>query len=347
MTRYWSHDRMVRYGDTGDKPGRLQAIVRNTNKILDYRLEGSEQEAIIISDPEVSPVLYHTMAGELQDRGIEVSISLIPQQHLPNQEPPSAIADAVTAVDLIVNMCSYTISHTEAIEHAREEFDIKYLLLANPTEDTFSQGAIEADPEAVTRLTTKVAYVLQHGEEVHVTADNGTDVRFSLAGRDQLVAKFPMGETPTCPVEESVEGTIVHDSYLQTIGILEDPVTWEVENGRIVEISGGREAERLRHIVEERGDDNARWIGEFSVMTQPHARPNGNEIEHKQVAGGVHFALGDGKGLGGAYESSLHLDGIQLSPTVLVDGQTLVDAGRINEDVLPEEPVDTSGMRVD
>lgn len=345
MTRYWSADDMVRYGDTADKYSRLQPIIENATKILDYRLSGDEKEAVIITDTEVSPLLYHTVAGVLASRGIEPTITLIPQLDVPNEEPPESVSEAVKVTDVIINMCVYTITHTEAIEHATLELDIPYILLADPTEDTFSRGMMDADPEELDRFTERVATVLQEGTQVTVTSPQGTDVELSTKGRDQVIVRYPLGETPTCPVEESINGIIVHESFMMGVGMLDEPITWEIEDGRIVEITGGQEAEKLKQFVDEHGDKSSYWIGEFSVMTHPTARPNGNYIEHKEVRGGVHFAMGDGRDLGGQYASSLHLDGVQLEPTVNVDGTTLVRDGVIQEDALPDEPHLTEGMR--
>jgi len=345
MSRYWSVDNMVRYGDTADKYSRIQPIIENVSEILDYRLSGDEKSAVIITDTEVSPLLYHTVAGLLAARGVEPTINLIPQQDVPNEEPPQSVSDGLPSTDLIVNMCVYTITHTDAIEHATLDLGIPYILLADPTEDTLSRGLMNADPEDVDRFTERVATVLQEGTAVRITSSAGTDVELSTEGRDQVIARYPLGETPTCPVEESVNGTVVHDSFMMGVGILEDPIRWKIEDGRIVSIEGGREAQKLRQFVDRHGDDNSYWIGEFSVMTHPTARPNGNYIEHKEVRGGVHFAMGDGRDLGGQYASSLHLDGVQLEPTVTVGGTTLVEEGIILEDALPAEPRLTEGMR--
>ncbi len=327
MPRYWSVDDMVRYGDTDQKQGRLQDITRNMDRILEWQLDGDEDHALIVTDTDVSTRLYHTLAGLLGARGVEPTITVIPLMDAPNNEPPPEVAAAATSTDVVINMCRYSITHTEAISHAINDLDKKYILLADPTEDYFQQGAVTADPAAVTSFMHAVAGILDEAEEVSVTSPQGTDVSFSVAGREPVYGEFPLGETPLCPVEESVNGTIVHDSFMMGVGILEQPITWEVEDGRIVEISGGREAAALREYIEERGDEHAYWIGEFSIQTQPAARPNGNYIEHKQVRGGVHFALGTGEDLGGKYQSSLHLDGVQLTPTVVVDGETIVEDG--------------------
>lgn len=68
---------------------------------------------------------------------------------------------------------------------------------------------------------------------------------------------------------------------------------------------------------------------EFAIGTNPNARLIGNLAEDKKLLGTVHFAIGDNKSLGGVVESSVHLDGLMLKPTVLIDEKALVKAGRL------------------
>jgi leucyl aminopeptidase (aminopeptidase T) len=111
------------------------------------------------------------------------------------------------------------------------------------------------------------------------------------------------------------------------VGLLDDPIVWEVEDGWITEIRGGAEADRLRAYVDEFGDENAMAFAEFAMVTNPAARPNGNYFENKFVGGGVHMALGDNTSYGGPHSSSIHLDGVQTKPTVTVDGETVIRDG--------------------
>jgi leucyl aminopeptidase (aminopeptidase T) len=76
-------------------------------------------------------------------------------------------------------------------------------------------------------------------------------------------------------------------------------------------------------------DETARNIAEFAIGTNPNARLIGNLAEDKKLLGTVHFAIGDNKSLGGEVESSVHLDGLMLKPTVFADKEVLVENGRI------------------
>ncbi|MFB6184798.1 MAG: aminopeptidase [Haloarculaceae archaeon] len=328
MVKYWSADDRVRYADTADKNGRLQEIIQNVHKILDWRLDGDEESALVVVDTETSPMIYQTIAGVLSTLGVETTISIIAQQDGQNSEPPAEVGEAAKRSDVIINLGKSALFHSDAMQHAVQDLGAAYLYLADTTENYFTRGAVDADPAKLDEFTRRIADILQSSDRIRVTSPQGTDVEFRVDGsRQSPFVGYPAGETPLCPIEESVDGTVVVDSYMMGVGLVEEPIVWDVEGGRIREICGGREARKLRRFIEKHGDENSRWIAEFAVMTNEMARPNGIYIEHLSVGGGTHFALGNGTSLGGKYDSEIHLDGAQLEPTVTVDGETLVEAG--------------------
>lgn len=328
MVTHWGLDRLVRYGDTASKPGRLQAIIEHVDKVLRWHLTGRETRALIIADTETSPFVTQTMAGGFATFDVEPTVIVITQQDAPNLEPPDAVARAARATDVIVNVGTYALLHSSAMQRAITELDTTYLYLGGTNEDYFSRGAVEADPAKLDAFTRDLHERLRTADRVEVTCPYGTDVSFRIDGtRKHPFTGYPAGETPTCPVETSVEGTVVVDSYMMGVGLVDEPITWEITEGEVTAISGGQAARALQALLAEHGDEHARKIGEFSMMTNPCARPNGIYIEHLSVGGGTHFAIGDGTSLGGRYSSSIHLDGAQLNPTVRLDGETVIDQG--------------------
>jgi len=328
MVGYWSRDDLVRYADTAPKHGRLQEMIGTMHDIFAWNFDGDERSALVVADTETSPLIPQTMAGVLSTMDITPTVTTIPQQDAPNMEPPATVSRAAEGVDAIVNVGRYAILHSDAMQAAIKERDVPYLYLADTTEDYFTRGAVEADPADLDAFTRKISDIHKNADHIEVTTPQGTDVEMRVdSSRHFPLTGYPAGEAPGCPIEESVNGIVVVDSYMMGVGLVEDPIVWEVEDGRIEEIRGGPEAEKLRTVIEEYGDENARWIAEFSMMTNPHARPNGIYIEHLSVGGGTHFALGNGTSLGGRYDSSIHLDGAQLEPTVTVDGERVIEDG--------------------
>ena len=334
--------------DSTFKPGRLAQITPAMHTIADKCLNVNPGEKYaIITDTETSPLLTNLMAGMIAAYGAEVVQVTIPQLPYPSAEPSDMAGAAMNEADVFINMCTRTISHTEVRNEAQYEHDSDYFLLPAQTEDSFIRGSITADPYEVRKRTEAVTEALDDAREVHVESDDGTDVTFSLEGRPPkmsqafleeekgtgAIATWPSGETPVLPIHEGMNGTVVVDSFMMGVGLLEDPIIWEIEDGTITSIEGGDDAKELQRIIDEKGDENSYKIGEFSVGTNPNARVMGKPFEDKEVEGSVHFALGTGIYYPPYYEpdyrSSLHLDGVLNAPTITVDGERIVDEGSI------------------
>lgn len=76
------------------------------------------------------------------------------------------------------------------------------------------------------------------------------------------------------------------------------------------------------------GVENGDNLGEISIGTNPAARFLGNITEDKKQVGTVHFALGNSV-VGGTVKAPIHVDLLLLTPTVEVDGEILVQDGKI------------------
>ncbi len=79
---------------------------------------------------------------------------------------------------------------------------------------------------------------------------------------------------------------------IASIGLLKKPVTLTVERGRITEIRGDEEAQKLLEILEA-ADENARCIAEVGLGTNPKATYIGNLVEDERVRGSGHIGLGE------------------------------------------------------
>jgi leucyl aminopeptidase (aminopeptidase T) len=100
-----------------------------------------------------------------------------------------------------------------------------------------------------------------------------------------------------------------------------------VEQGYVTKIEGGQEAERLDKMLAEYGKP-ARNIAELGIGTIDQAILTGNVLEDEKVMGTIHIAIGNNTGFGGTVQVALHLDGIVQNPTVIIDGQMIIENGK-------------------
>jgi len=296
------------------------------------------ENVVVVSDTDTEPLVYESLAAAAFEVGAEVTVVVMTPRPMHGNEPPKPVAEAMRGADVLICAASRSLTHTDAVRNALK-LGVKYVAMPEATVDLLTKGAATADYGEVLRTTEAVARVLSRGSTVRVTSEHGTDVRFSVKGRQAFVlagkfspgtiACFPDGEAPIAPVEGTAEGTIVFDTSIHAVGPLKEPVKLKIKRGRAVVITGGPEAAALRSILEGQGDQNSYDIGEFAIGTNPMARITGKVTEDKKGLGRVHFALGDNGTLLGRIRSKTHLDGVICKPTVLLDGKPIVEAGAL------------------
>jgi len=177
------------------------------------------------------------------------------------------------------------------------------------------------------------------GSAIDVYSSMGTDMKFSIKGRQAVAdtgiiihsgefGNLPGGEAYVAPIEGSASGIIVFDSMLAGIGILNNPIKAYITNGLLTRAEGGEEASRLIDMLHEIGDDNAYNLAEFGIGTNDKAIITGKFLEDEKAIGTIHFALGNNISFGGNVNVPIHLDGLVQKPTVIVDGQIIMEEGQ-------------------
>ena len=165
----------------------------------------------------------------------------------------------------------------------------------------------------------------------------GTDLEFSIKGIKSVTCggdhNIPDGEVFTCPVRDSVEGTISFNAPTIYLGTNFDGIRLEFEKGKVVnaEAAGGL-TPKLNEILD--SDEGARYIGEFSIAFNPHIlQPMRDILFDEKIAGSFHFTPGQ------AYEeadngnrSQVHWDMVSIQRPDWGGGEILVDGELIRKD---------------
>ena len=209
-------------------------------------------------------------------------------------------------------------------------------------DDAIIEHELSADYEEIADITHRLREHLENKEQVHLTSPLGTDLRFSIKGRQIAIDpgvvrspgynNLPAGEAYVAPIENSAEGILVIDKSFPGI-LIEEPITLRFEKGRAVDITGGVEAQQLIELIEagekKKNGKGCRTIAELGVGTNPSARVTGNVMTDEKVLGTIHIAIGhnavapyNGKNI-----APIHLDGVMGYPTLVVDGVTLIENG--------------------
>jgi len=219
---------------------------------------------------------------------------------------------------------------------------------------------VPIDYSALRQNCAKAEASFKRVKEVHVQTDLGTNITVDVEGRKAKSdngdfrepgrgGNLPAGEVFISPKLGESNGVIVFDGSItldKTI-VIKKPMKVTVEKGHVTNVEGGNEAKQLRDYLHEAGERpyemvkkgeltmdkakeysrNATNLGELGIGLNPKAKIVGNVLEDEKVLGTVHFAIGSN------YDQDalalIHSDGIVKTPTITIDGKTIMKEGKM------------------
>jgi len=254
-------------------------------------------------------------------------------------EPSKVVVDALKACDAGWVICPihYTKGRQEAIDATHGRFvDSPFL-----TEDVLIR-LLGQDLDAMNEKCAKVAQVFNDGETLEFYSKSGTEIKMSIKGNagqngNSVVTEpgqrefLPPAEAAVTPVAGTANGRIVINGSLRPAGIVDKPVTITVENGFATKIEGGSAAEIFKEYMESFDDPNAfAFPVHIGPGFNPGARLCGNILEDERVEGMITVGFGCSVYLpGGTIDSVIHSDGTVKDGTIIVDGKTIVEDGKL------------------
>jgi aminopeptidase len=201
--------------------------------------------------------------------------------------------------------------------------------------EEFLYGTVLLDWDALGRDMQRVADRFDGAEEVRIVGD-GTDLRFSIAGRDGAIddghVNMPGGEVFYCPVEDSTEGVVTFSEYpaVREPDVVEG-VHMRYEGGRVVEASATSNEEALVAALDR--DEGARVLGEFGIGCNPGIQQHmKNTLFDEKMDGTIHLAVGAGIPFaGGKNQSATHWDmvkDLRRGGRIECDGEVVQQDGK-------------------
>jgi aminopeptidase len=175
---------------------------------------------------------------------------------------------------------------------------------------------------------------MKRADKVHLKAP-GTDLTFSIKGIGAKMCKgdrnIPDGEVFSCPVKNSVNGTIQFNTPTIYSGTKFENVRLEFKDGKVVKATANN-TKRLNEILNT--DAGARFVGEFSLGFNPFIlNPMCDILFDEKIAGSFHFTPGQ------AYEecdngnrSAVHWDMVLIQRKEWGGGEVWFDSELIRKD---------------
>jgi leucyl aminopeptidase (aminopeptidase T) len=314
-------------------------LVRNAAKPLELNAEPGD-EVLIVTDTRTEESIWTALFAAAHQMDLDPTLAMIPPRTEHGNDPTAAVSEAMLNTDICVMATQTALTHSDA-GAAAQRAGVKCIAMDEMTVDIMRGGAANTDYEAMQPIAQTLGNIYAGGSEMRITSEHGTDVvgniedrtYWPIAGRvvnndTQSICAFPDGEVGVAPDEGSTQGTVVWDTTVHGLGLLDDPVELTVEDGWVTDVRGGVEARKYERTLDEEGDKNARYCAaEFSIGINRDAEITGRMRTDKKVEGAVHIATGDNYDLGGEIQSNLHIDGTIQRPDVWVDDLKLVKDG--------------------
>jgi leucyl aminopeptidase (aminopeptidase T) len=268
-------------------------------------------------------------------------VTTIVMQPVPTgQEPPDPVRGAMQEADVILAPVSGSMFHTTAAQQAVEA-GARLISITEATEALLIDGGALADFDAVAPTAEMVRNLLTGASEMRVTAPGGTDLTMSLEGREGMAVTglarepgvrtaWPDIEAFIAPVEGTASGVVVVDASASNLGLLRAPVHMEVRDGRVSRVTGGSQASAVERSLAATGHEGSYAVAELGIGLNPAALVRGQIVEDEGVYGTAHIALGNNTNFaGGRNWAPIHFDYVFLEPTIVLDGRTVMTAGRL------------------
>lgn len=328
-----------------DRPIRPELFGAAQAMLSDFLAYRPSERLVITGDTAGDPAVIQAIAAAAMAVGARPMMITLPQ--LPYQgklaDPylPEALAGAVAACDLWIDLTFPYIAGSQLHDRALKSGAMRYMLASDLTAEALLRlfGGSVIESFFARQAALDAAFTRAAGRPVRITSPLGTDVAFTLgkphAARPRRAATPGMYTIPgSCtmyPEMESVRGRIVvetvfHEYYTR----LEAPIAIEV-NGRIRSLSGGgSDRAVLDRALIRAGGGQYGYVIHFTHGLHPAARFTGGcFVEDMRVVGCDAVGLGLPWWLPGGGEN--HPDAVMSMQSIWLDGVPVVDNGRILE----------------
>ncbi len=299
------------------------------------RVEPGE-DVLVICNP-VTEELGALMRIEAEGDGAYATLAVISELDSNGAEPPTPVAAAMIAADVVLAPTIQSLSHTYA-RRAANQAGVRIATLPGVTEDMLAR-LMNADMRVLRRRGAALAAALRDGDggADHLPPRQRSAARPRGPGADRrrrrcstlrgAFGNLPCGEAFVSPAEQTAEGTLVIDGSIAGVGKVETPVELTVRDGHLTDATGP-EGATLLELLTKHGPDGTN-LAELGIGTNEEATLTGNILEDEKILGTAHVAFGASAAIGGSVQVPVHLDCVILEPTVEIDGQEVVRGGEL------------------
>jgi len=249
--------------------------------------------------------------------------------------PQDALVGALKGADAWVEFNNQWLLYSTTYDIVmRENERLRYLCLVGMNADMMVRCIGRIDYPTLAKFITTLSDMTVKAKEIRITTPAGTDVTFrNMEGATAPLRGFPdkpgshmmAGQIGWRIVRESVNGRIVFDgSIVPPIGLVKEPVTLHVKDGKIMAVEGGNEARVYETWLKGFNHPNMLRMAHVCYGFNPGAKLTGDIVEDERVWGCTEWGVGNHPGM----PAPSHSDGICLNSSVWLDGEQVLDDGK-------------------
>ena len=299
------------------------------------------EKVVIATDKEKLQIANIIEKACIECGAEPIVISMIARKNH-GEELPMPVTATLREADVVFAVTSFSLFHTNArIEACKNR--VRWVNLPDFSMQMLREGGLFVDFHKQRFKAEEIGKILSSGLSVWVKTDKGTDIQFSITGRDAIVESSisdkpgmvnspPDIECCITPLEGTAKGKIIVDGsiVLPVLGPLKEDVILNISEGSITKIEGSEEAVIFKKVLKSAKEKEVYNIGELGIGLNPKCKICGSMLEGEGVYGTIHFGIGDNHTMGGYVKASMHTDVVIKNPTVFIDEKKIIHSGEIS-----------------
>lgn len=311
--------------------------------VKDVMLVKEGENVVITGDSSSDRRVVEAAANAVYTVGGNPVIIYYPTSTKLYAEPVKPIGNAVACSDVWIEFAYSSIMLCESFQKAMQN-GCRYINLTGMDVTMMTNTIGKVDYMTMVDLGETIKRILYEADEVIIQDKNGTNLKAYNRGRKirhsgQLATQkgYPImlgGQISWCPIEETINGTLVFDAALfppTQLGILSGNVVITFEEGVVTKIEGGKDAEVFKNWLDSFNDPNMYRLAHYSLGFNPGVtKATGRIVEDERIFGCMEFGIGSqGRAIMGKFwTAASHTDGVVSKPSIILDGSPLEIDGR-------------------
>jgi 2,5-dihydroxypyridine 5,6-dioxygenase len=270
--------------------------------------------------------------------------------------PLDALTGALMGCDVWIEFNHQWLLYSTPFEKSIEtNKKMRYMCLVDFSPELLIRTVGKVETPQLQKFMKRVTERHEAAKEMHVTTPAGTDVLFQLdpnhlvcndCGNATLPGMHMLtGQLNVVPKFGTINGKIVFDGTVTPpFGkVPSQPIVLTIKNSKIVKFEGGPEAAEYENYLKSFNDEGMFKMAHIAYGFNPGAKLTGNVVEDERVWGCTEWGIGyvspiDAPPVG--QDAKSHTDGICLNSTVWLDGNLIMDKGKIvDKELLELSPV--------